>query len=114
MAMAKLTSQEWEKIEREEHDREYAESVPHIIDVNAMLAYEDYCYKPRCRVDRGHRTRKALREVGLNELAGKTVLDVGCGNGKYSVLLALRGATVCGFDLSPGWNRPRQGVGGRE
>jgi 2-polyprenyl-3-methyl-5-hydroxy-6-metoxy-1,4-benzoquinol methylase len=101
MAIGNLTVQEWEQIEREEHDREYEDSVPHVIDIEAMLAYEDYCYKPGRRVDRGHRTRKAFDAIGLDRLKGKTILDVGCGNGKYSVLLALLGATVYGFDLSP-------------
>ncbi|BBY63018.1 class I SAM-dependent methyltransferase [Mycolicibacterium helvum] len=100
-SMANLSTEEWEKIEREEHDKEYADSVAHVIDVDEALAYEDYCYKPGRRVDRGHRTRKALDAVGLDDLAGKTVLDIGCGNGKYSVLLALKGATAYGFDLSP-------------
>lgn len=101
MPKADFTSQEWEKIEREEHDREYSDSTPQIIDVDAALAYEDYCYKPGRRVDRGHRTRKALEAIGLRELADKTVLDIGCGVGQYSVLLALLGADVYGFDLSP-------------
>lgn len=101
MGTVNLTSEQWEEIERDEHDREYADSAPHVINVDEMLAYEDYCYKPGRRIDRGHRTRKALEAVGIDELDGKTVLDVGCGNGKYSVLLALLGAKAYGFDLSP-------------
>lgn len=101
MAKAELSSQEWEKIEREEHDREYASSAPAVIDVDAALAYEDYCYKAGRRPDRGHRTRKALEAVGIREVTGKKILDIGCGNGKYAVLLALLGANAYGFDLSP-------------
>jgi SAM-dependent methyltransferase len=36
----------------------------------------------------------------LGDLAGKRVLDCGCGNGRFSVILAKRGATVEGFDIS--------------
>lgn len=35
------------------------------------------------------------------ELAGKHVLDCGCGNGKYGSLLCARGATVVGIDREP-------------
>jgi 2-polyprenyl-3-methyl-5-hydroxy-6-metoxy-1,4-benzoquinol methylase len=38
----------------------------------------------------------------LEPVAGKTVLDVGCGSGRYCVELARRGATdVVGIDLAP-------------
>jgi SAM-dependent methyltransferase len=36
----------------------------------------------------------------LGDLAGKRVLDCGCGNGRFSVILAKRGAEVEGFDIS--------------
>lgn len=109
MATDKLTSQQWEVIEREEHDREYAEDAPYVMDVAKTLAYEDYCYKSGCRPDRGHRTRKALEAIGLDDLQGKSVLDIGCGSGKYSVLLALLGARAFGFDISPvGVDRARE------
>lgn len=101
MANGKLTSQQWESIEREEHDREYADNAPYLMDVGKALAYEDYCYKPGCRPDRGHRTRKALDAIGLESLTGKVLLDIGCGSGKYSVLLGLLGARTFGFDISP-------------
>lgn len=35
-----------------------------------------------------------------SDLSGKTVLDVGCGTGYFSLELLKRGATVVGFDLS--------------
>jgi ubiquinone/menaquinone biosynthesis C-methylase UbiE len=37
----------------------------------------------------------------LGDVAGKTVLDYGCGAGENSVLIASRGARVLGVDISP-------------
>lgn len=37
----------------------------------------------------------------LGDVRGRNVLDLGCGNGANTALLALRGANVCGFDVSP-------------
>jgi len=37
----------------------------------------------------------------LGDLSGKTVLDVGCGPGRYAVRAAERGAEVVGIDFSP-------------
>lgn len=101
MATPVLTVEEWEKIEREEHDEEYRDNLPYKIDIQKMIAYEDYCYKPGCRKDRGHRTRKAFKAIDLKNLAGKRILDIGCGSGKYSVLFAMLGAEAHGFDISP-------------
>lgn len=96
----------WEEIEREEHDKIYSDSKPfdgktYEIDTNHVIWWQDYCYKPNRRSDRGHRTQKVFEHIGLTELSGKTILDVGCGNGQYSVFFALFGAKVYGFDISP-------------
>ncbi len=37
----------------------------------------------------------------LGDLTGKRVLDCACGTGHWTVMLALRGAEVVGFDVSP-------------
>lgn len=101
-----LNASEWEKIEREEHDKHYAESLPfdfktYKIDKEHVLWWEDYCYKPGRRKDRGHRTKKVFEHLDLNKIQGKKILDIGCGNGQYSVLMAMFGAEVHGFDISP-------------
>jgi ubiquinone/menaquinone biosynthesis C-methylase UbiE len=101
----KLTPVEWENVEREEHDRLYQDSLPFFfkdyrIDPKAVLLYEDYCFKPNARNDRGHRTKRLFELIGIDHLKGKKVLDVGCGNGQYAVLFSLFGAEVCAFDLS--------------
>jgi SAM-dependent methyltransferase len=44
--------------------------------------------------------RLALRHW-LKEVSGSRILDVGCGIGRWSRLLAARGASVTGVDLSP-------------
>lgn len=100
------SAEEWEGIEREEHDREYRDSLPfdfksYRIDPQQVIWWEDYCYLPGRRKDRGHRTKRFFELVDLSTVKGKTIIDVGCGNGQYSVFFALLGATVYGCDISP-------------
>jgi len=47
-------------------------------------------------IDDGRR----LSTEGLPELAGKSVLDVGCGWGRYVICLSQLGARACGIDAS--------------
>jgi 2-polyprenyl-3-methyl-5-hydroxy-6-metoxy-1,4-benzoquinol methylase len=101
-----ISPEEWAQIEREEHDRVYDGMLPfgqatHRIDPAHVLKWEDYCFKKGARPDRGHRTRRVFELMGIEDLAGKRVLDVGCGIGQYGVFFALKGAEVRGFDLSP-------------
>lgn len=48
------------------------------------------------------RFNKEYRFKVLGSLEGKTLLDVGCGDGLNSVMLARMGARVTGIDVSPG------------
>lgn len=100
-----ISPEEWERIESEEHDIHYMDSRPfdsktYEIDVQHVIWWEDYCYKKGRRKDRGHRTKRIFELLNLEELKGKTILDVGCGNGQYSVFFALLGANVYGIDIS--------------
>jgi SAM-dependent methyltransferase len=45
--------------------------------------------------------RLELTLAELGDLGGKTLLDVGCGSGRYAVAAAERGAEVLGIDISP-------------
>jgi 2-polyprenyl-3-methyl-5-hydroxy-6-metoxy-1,4-benzoquinol methylase len=99
-------SDTWEDLERKAHDAQYGGAYPfglssHKFTPEHVLWYEDYAYKKGRRRDRGHRTRKVFDVIGLDELAGRKVLDVGCGIGQYSVFLAMYGADVTGIELSP-------------
>src|SRR5271155_4614482 len=38
--------------------------------------------------------------VRLGDVSGKRILDLGCGDGWFSTILAKRGAAVTGFDIS--------------
>jgi SAM-dependent methyltransferase len=106
-SLMSLTPAEWEKIERDEHDLLYGkENKPfgftdYRIDVESALRWQDYCYKPNRRPDRGHRTRRMFELMDIEHLTGKKVLDAGCGNGQYAALFSLLGADVRAFDISP-------------
>lgn len=71
------------------------------IDPHHVLWYEDFCYKKGRRADGGHRIRRAFELIKLDTINQKKILDVGCGNGPYSVFFALLGAEAYGIDISP-------------
>jgi SAM-dependent methyltransferase len=100
-----ITPEEWERIESAEHDAHYRQSLPfdsrtYEIDVQHVIWWEDYCYKKGRRKDNGHVTKRVFELMDLGRLKGKEILDVGCGNGQYSVFFALLGADVYGIDIS--------------
>ena len=59
------------------------------------LAYNRACYALRRSV-----LERALRNAGI-DLAGRTVLDVGCGSGFFTAFYLERGARVTGIDIAP-------------
>lgn len=63
-----------------------------------QIAKEFYDYEKDAITDRvlGHENVFKL----LGDIRGKTVLDYGCGSGKFSRLLIEKGAIVEGFDIS--------------
>lgn len=102
---AGISPDEWEQIERREYDEYYRNSRPfdsktYRIDPEHVIWWEDYCYKKGRRLDRGHRTKRVFDIMNLEQLEGKTILDIGCGNGQYSVFFALLGADVYGIDIA--------------
>jgi SAM-dependent methyltransferase len=60
-----------------------------------------YVFPDEAYLDHETWIRPAIRQLG--ELAGRRVLDYGCGHGMAAVVLARRGARVTAFDLSPGY-----------
>lgn len=75
------------------HDRQARERADYFDEHAGELAFRDEAY-----LDHETWIRPAFRLLG--DLRGKAVLDYGCGHGMASVVMARRGATVTGFDLS--------------
>jgi SAM-dependent methyltransferase len=68
------------------------------LDTGADLVFADDAY-----LDHEPWVRPAFDRLG--DVGGLRVLDCGCGHGMAAVVLARRGAHVCGIDLSPGYLR---------
>jgi SAM-dependent methyltransferase len=64
-------------------------------ETGLSLAYNRACYALRLSV-----LERALREAGAS-LSGRSVLDVGCGTGFFTVYYLARGARVTGIDIAP-------------
>ncbi len=78
------------------HDRQAAERAAALRDGRIDLRFDDDDY-----LDHETWVRPALAKLG--DLAGRRVLDYGCGHGMAAVSLARRGARVSAFDLSGGY-----------
>jgi SAM-dependent methyltransferase len=63
------------------------------------------------RSEKDFRTRTRFRP---EDLAGKLVLDVGCGMGRYADVATKWGATVVGIDLSRAVDAARRNLAGRD
>jgi 2-polyprenyl-3-methyl-5-hydroxy-6-metoxy-1,4-benzoquinol methylase len=69
------------------------------LDKSYVWQVNDKIYK-RGVYKRGHVKRLMFELLDLDNISGKKVLDVGCGNGQHGVFMAMHGAEVYGFDLS--------------
>jgi ubiquinone/menaquinone biosynthesis C-methylase UbiE len=76
-------------------EKQYDVVADHALDMSRQLA--SYLR------DGAPQTPSAIRMLvhELGDLRGKTVLDLGCGTGDLSVILARRGGRVVGVDVSP-------------
>jgi SAM-dependent methyltransferase len=77
------------------HDRQAAQRTSRFA-TDSALRFRDADY-----IDHEPWIRPAFDLLG--DVAGKRILDYGCGHGMASVVLAHRGAVVSGIDLSPGY-----------
>lgn len=98
------SDEELVSIEAESHDEIYADSYPFWgdslrIDPERVESIFEGCYKPKT-ITQSRRKRRLLELLDLDSIDGKTVLDVGCGNGALSVYMAMHGAQSVGFDIS--------------
>ncbi len=78
------------------HDRQAAERAEAFRAGRATLAFADEAF-----LDHETWIRPAWAKLG--SLAGKTVLDYGCGHAMAAIVMARAGAVVRAFDLSPGY-----------
>ncbi len=77
------------------HDRQALDRAATFCDTEHLQFSDDWY------LDHETWIRPAVEQLGL--LAGTRLLDFGCGHGMASVVFARHGATVTGFDLSPGY-----------
>ncbi len=81
-------SYDWkDKIVRQEFSREWFDEVDHrFIESSRHFAHSD---------------RPFGRIIPFDEIAGKRVLEIGCGMGLHTELMASAGAQVTALDISP-------------
>src|SRR5205823_1341194 len=68
----------------------------------ASLVIDPLAWQRYTRAGLRRRFNKEYRFRLLGDLAGKSLLDVGCGDGLNAVMLARMGARVTGVDVSAG------------
>jgi 2-polyprenyl-3-methyl-5-hydroxy-6-metoxy-1,4-benzoquinol methylase len=94
MQMKEDEIRNWERVEIKRSSSEASHTDPSelVYTENSLMRYmsppEDTCYP----------LEYAYHLLG--DVRGSRVLDFGCGNGENTVLLARRGAEVCGLDIS--------------
>ena len=70
--------------------------------VDVLAGYDRWASTYECEPNPLIRLEQPLTLALIGDVQGQQVLDVGCGTGRYCVLLAQRGATVSGVDPSRG------------
>jgi SAM-dependent methyltransferase len=82
--------------EREFHDRQAAQRAASLGDDQAAWWVDDEAY-----LDHENWVRPGMARLGA--VAGRRILDYGCGHGLAAVVLARRGAHVVAIDISAGY-----------
>jgi ubiquinone/menaquinone biosynthesis C-methylase UbiE len=90
--------------EAQEHDRQYAAAKPFgVLELrftpDDVWRINDHAFK-KGAYRRGYRKRRLFQLMELDRIAGKKVLDIGCGIGHHTVFHALYGAEAYGCDIS--------------
>ncbi len=90
--------------EREFYDRQYLPFLAYSDDalrVDPNLLERDFENPVKPSYERRRLYRATLRDLAREPLAGRKVLDYGCGPGDFGLWMACRGADVTLLDLSP-------------
>jgi ubiquinone/menaquinone biosynthesis C-methylase UbiE len=92
--------------EAQEHDRDYGTwaakpfGLPTLnFTAEDVWRINDFSFR-KGTYRRGYRKRRLFQLMELDQIAGKRVLDVGCGIGQHTVFHALHGAESYGVDIS--------------
>lgn len=85
--------------ERGFHDRQALDRARDLANRSLVFSDDEYL---------SHESWIAPALVGLGDVRGRRILDLGCGHGMAAVVLARRGADVVGLDLSVGYVREAQ------
>ena len=92
--------------EAQEHDRDYGTwaakpfGLPTLnFTAEDVWRINDFSFR-KGTYRRGYRKRRLFQLMELDQIAGKRVLDIGCGIGQHTVFHALHGAESYGIDIS--------------